>query len=70
MDDSHPYRVTNTRCRIGTVFSPDDGHNSLPETYYKNFARSWIYLQDINVNIIILRHFKLYIENYTLKIIY
>jgi len=20
------YRVTNTRCRIGTVFSPDDGH--------------------------------------------
>jgi hypothetical protein len=24
--DSHPYRVINTRCRIGTVFSPDDGH--------------------------------------------
>ena len=25
--DSHLYRVTNTRCRrIGTVFSPDDGH--------------------------------------------
>ena len=23
---SHLYRVTNTRCRIGTVFSPDDGH--------------------------------------------
>ena len=22
----HIYRVTNTRCRIGTVFSPDDGH--------------------------------------------
>ena len=22
----HLYRVTNTRCRIGTVFSPDDGH--------------------------------------------
>jgi len=20
------YRVTNTRCRIGTVFSPDDGN--------------------------------------------
>jgi len=20
------YKVTNTRCRIGTVFSPDDGH--------------------------------------------
>jgi hypothetical protein len=24
--ESHPHRVTNTRCRIGTVFSPDDGH--------------------------------------------
>jgi hypothetical protein len=24
--NSHPYRVTNTRCRIGTVSSPDDGH--------------------------------------------
>ena len=24
--DSHLYRVTNMRCRIGTVFSPDDGH--------------------------------------------
>jgi len=23
---SHLYRVTNTKCRIGTVFSPDDGH--------------------------------------------
>ena len=23
---SHLHRVTNTRCRIGTVFSPDDGH--------------------------------------------
>jgi hypothetical protein len=24
--DSLPYRMTNTSCRIGTVFSPDDGH--------------------------------------------
>ena len=24
--DSHLYRVTNTRCRIGTVFSADDEH--------------------------------------------
>ena len=23
---SHLYSVTNSRCRIGTVFSPDDGH--------------------------------------------
>jgi len=26
LPDRHLYRVTNTRCRIGTVFSPDDGH--------------------------------------------
>ena len=24
--DSHLYRVTNTRCHIDTVVSPDDGH--------------------------------------------
>jgi len=24
--DSHPHRVTNTKCRIDTVISPDDGH--------------------------------------------
>ena len=24
--DSHLYRAKNTTCRIGTVFSPDDGH--------------------------------------------
>ena len=24
--DSHLYRLTNNRCRIGTVFSPDGGH--------------------------------------------
>jgi len=23
---SHPHRVTNTKCRIGTVVSHDDGH--------------------------------------------
>jgi len=26
LPDSHLYRVTNTKCRIRTVFSPDDGH--------------------------------------------
>jgi hypothetical protein len=26
MDDCLVYTVTNTRCRIGTVFSPDDVH--------------------------------------------
>jgi hypothetical protein len=24
--DSHPYRVTSTKCPIETVISPDDGH--------------------------------------------
>jgi hypothetical protein len=24
--DSHPYRVTSTKCRIDTIISPDDGH--------------------------------------------
>ena len=24
--DCHPHRVTNTKCRIDTVISPDDGH--------------------------------------------
>jgi len=24
--DSHPYRVTSTKCCINTVISPDDGH--------------------------------------------
>ena len=24
--DTHPHRVTNTKCRIDTVISPDDGH--------------------------------------------
>ena len=29
------YRVTNTRCRIGTVFSPDDGHIAARNLYRK-----------------------------------
>jgi len=24
--DSHPYRITSTKCRINTVVSPEDGH--------------------------------------------
>jgi len=24
--DSHPYKITSTKCRINTVVSPDDGH--------------------------------------------
>ena len=34
--DSHLYRVTNTRCRIGTVFSPDDGHIVCPKHVEKS----------------------------------
>jgi len=26
MPDVHPHSVTNTRCRIDAVISPDDGH--------------------------------------------
>ena len=24
--DSHPYRITSTKCRINAIVSPDDGH--------------------------------------------
>jgi len=26
IQDSHPYRITSTKCSINTVVSPDDGH--------------------------------------------
>ena len=44
LQDSHPHRVTNTKCRIDTVISPDDGH-----TVARNMQRapSLLYLQDI-----------------------
>ena len=43
--DSHLYRVTNTRCRIGTVFSPDDGHIVSPNMYRKaiNMLRKFVH---------------------------
>jgi hypothetical protein len=51
--DSHPHRVTNTKCRVDTVTSPDDVDTQLPETRRernkhtkKNCAPSWLYLQD------------------------
>jgi len=50
--NSHPHRVTNTKCRVDTVISPDDGH-SRPKHVEKrnkhtkkNCAPSWLYLQD------------------------
>ena len=51
--DSHPHRVANTKCRIDTVVSPDDGHivarNNVEERnkhIKKNCAPIWLYLQD------------------------
>jgi hypothetical protein len=37
--ESHPYTVTNTRCRIGTVLSPDDGHIIAPKRVQKSNKR-------------------------------
>jgi len=42
--DSHLYRVTNTGCRIVTVFSPDDGYIVARNMYRKtiNILRKFI----------------------------
>jgi len=33
--DSHPYRITSTKCHINTVVSPDDGHIVARNMYRK-----------------------------------
>jgi len=33
--DSHPHRITSTKCRIHTVVSPDDGHIVARNMYRK-----------------------------------
>jgi len=33
--DSHPHRITITKCRINTVFSPDDGYIVVQNMYRK-----------------------------------
>jgi len=33
--DSHPYRITNNKCRIDIVVSPDDGHTVARNMYRK-----------------------------------
>jgi len=53
--DSHPHRITSTKCHINTVVSPDDGPVAAPkhvetDKYInilrsKNCAPSWFYLQ-------------------------
>ena len=39
------YRMTNTKCRIGTVFSPDDGHIVARNMYRKaiNILRKFVH---------------------------
>jgi len=43
--NSYLYRVTNTRCRKGTVFSPDDGHIVARNMYRKaiNLSRKSVH---------------------------
>jgi hypothetical protein len=45
MTGSHPHRVTNTKCRIDTVISPDDGHIVAQNMYRKeiNILRKIVY---------------------------
>ena len=31
--DSHPHRITSTKCHINTVVSPDDGHTVAQNIY-------------------------------------
>ena len=49
---STSFRVTNTWCRIGTVFSPDDGHvvEKSNKHIKKICAPSWFYFQKIHQN--------------------
>jgi len=53
LPDSPPYKVTNAKCGIDTVVSPDDGHivpgkhvEKINKQTKKNYAPSWLYLQD------------------------
>ena len=43
--DSHLYTVTNTMCRMGTVFSPNDGHIVARNMYRKaiNILRKFVH---------------------------
>jgi len=50
--DSHPQRMTSTKCRLNTDVSPDERHivarnmQRLTNTLRTNCAPSWLYLQD------------------------
>jgi len=43
--DSHPYRITSTKCRINTVVSPDNGQMVTRNMYRKeiNILRKIVY---------------------------
>ena len=43
--DSHLYTVTNTRCCVGAVFSPVDGHTVVRNMYRKaiNILRKFVH---------------------------
>jgi hypothetical protein len=60
--DSHPYRITSTKCRINTVVSPDDWHivagnmqrltNIQTNKHTKKYcAPSWLYSHDYFMSI-------------------
>jgi hypothetical protein len=34
--DSHPHRITSTKCHKNTVVSPDDGHSHLKHADERN----------------------------------
>jgi len=59
--DSHPHRITSTKCSINTVVSPDDGHIvarnmwRLINILRINCAPSWLYLQDVFIIFLTLR---------------
>ena len=52
--DSHPYRVTSTKCLIDTVISPDDGHIVAQNMYRKeiNIPRKTVHQVGFNYKII------------------
>ena len=65
--DSHPHRITSTKCRINTVVSPDDGpivsRNMLRLININirriNCAPSWFYLQDCHAMLVRNYHYSL-----------
>jgi hypothetical protein len=36
--DSHPHRITSTKCRVNTVVPPDDGHTIARNMYRKEIS--------------------------------